>query len=183
MRNTMRVMLVLLVALMVVPGPLSAKNRRGIRAGYIDSKLDKGSEGLFDEGYSSFYVGFYNDQRIIPMLYFSSGLDYYQTGSKKNDDNKLVLHYLSVPLALKLKIGPVHGFGGVHGAVKVSSKLTLLGESGSAKDFGSFDAGAFLGAGIQILFISAEIKYNWGLVDIYNGYKNNFMQAGLTLSF
>jgi hypothetical protein len=27
------------------------------------------------------------------------------------------------------------------------------------------------------------LKYNWGLVDIYNGYKNNFLQAGLTLSF
>ena len=183
MRNTLRVLLVFVVVLMVVSGPLSAKNRRGIRFGYIDSKLDKGSAGLFDQGYNSFYVGFYNDQRIIPMLYFSSGLDYYQSGSKKSDDVKLVLHYISVPLALKLKVGPLHGIGGIHGAVKVSSKLTIGNESGSAKDFGSFDAGAFLGAGIQILIISAEIKYNWGLVDIYNGYKNNFMQAGLTLSF
>jgi len=183
MKNTWRIMLVLLVTVLVVSGPLSAANRRGIRFGYIDSKLDKGSAGLYDRGYSSFYVGFFNDQRIIPMLYFSSGLDYYQSGSKENDGNKLVLHYLSVPLALKLKIGPVHGIGGIHGAVKVSSKLTVLGQSSSAKDFGSFDAGAFLGAGIQILFIAAEIKYNWGLVDIYNGYKNNFMQVGLTLSF
>jgi hypothetical protein len=183
MKNVMRLMLVLIVVLMVVAGPLSAANRRGIRFGYIDGKLDKGSSGLYDQGYGSFYVGFFNDQRIIPMLYFSSGLDYYQSGSKKKDDTKLVLHYISVPLALKLKIGPVHGIGGVHGAVKVSSKLTVLGESGSAKDFKSFDAGAFLGAGIQILFIAAEVKYNWGLVDIYNGYKNNFLQAGLTLSF
>jgi hypothetical protein len=117
------------------------------------------------------------------MLYFSSGLDYYQSGSKQSEGNKLVLHYISVPLSLKLKIGPVHGFGGVHGAVKVSSKLTVVGEGVSAKDFGSWDAGAFIGAGIQIFFISAELKYNWGLVDIYNGYKNNFLQAGLTLSF
>jgi hypothetical protein len=179
----MKVLLVLGIALLFVSGPLSADNRRGIRFGYIDSKLDRGGEGLFNKGYSSFYVGFFNDQKIIPMLYFSSGLDYYQSGSKKSDDVKLVLHYISVPLALKLKIGPVHGIGGVHGAVKVSSKLTLGGTSGSAKDFKSFDAGAFLGAGIQILFIAAEVKYNWGLVDIYNGYKNNFLQAGLTLSF
>jgi len=183
MKKKLVCLLVLMIALTMVCGPLSAKNRRGIRFGYIDSKLDKGSAGLFDRGYNSFYVGFYNDQRIIPMLYFSSGLDYYQTGSKENDGNKLVLHWISVPLSLKLKVGPVHGYGGVHGAFKVSSKLTVVGQDIAASDFGSWDAGAFVGAGIQIFFISAEVKYTWGLVDLYNGYKNNFLQAGLTLSF
>ena len=183
MKKKMVCLLVVVIAMTLVSGPLPAKNRRGVRFGYIDSKLDRGGAGLFDRGYSSFYVGFYNDQRIIPMLYFSSGLDYYQTGSKQSEGNKLVLHWISVPLSLKLKVGPVHGFGGVHGAVKVSSKLTVVGADVSAKDFGSWDAGAFVGAGIQILFISAEVKYNWGLVDIYSGYKNNFLQAGLTLSF
>jgi hypothetical protein len=179
----MRVILVLVVALTVVSGSLFAGKDRGIRGGYIEGKLDKGSAGLFDKGYNSFYVGFFNDQKIIPMLYFYSGLDYYQTGSKTNDDNKLVLHYCSIPIALKLKIGPVMAFGGVHGAVKVSSRLTVLGESSPAKDFSTFDAGAFLGAGLHILFIGAEVKYTWGLVDIYNGYKNNFWQFGLTLGF
>ena len=183
MRNTLRFLLVFVVVLIVVAGPLSAENRKGIRFGYIESKLDKGSAGIFDNGYTSFYVGFFNDQKIIPMIWFSSGLDYYQSGSKKSDDAKLTLHYISVPLALKVKLGPVRGFGGLHGAVKVSSKITLGGQSESAKDFSSFDAGAFLGGGIQILFIAAEFKYNWGLVDLYNGYKNNFWQAGLTLSF
>jgi hypothetical protein len=183
-KNTLKFVLACVVILAVVAGPLSAQNRRGLRFGYIDSKLDRGGEGVYAEGYSSFYVGFFNDQRIIPMIWFSSGLDYYQTGSKADDKNKLVLHWLSVPLALKLKLGPFRGFGGVHGALRVSSKLTLLGEDlGAAKDFGSWDAGAFLGGGIQILFVAAEFKYNWGLTDLHNGYKNNFWQAGLTLSF
>jgi hypothetical protein len=120
---------------------------------------------------------------MVPMLYFYSAFEYYQTGSKANDNNKLVLHYLSVPIALKLKIGPMQGFAGVHGALRVSSKMTILGVSSSAEGYSSFDAGAFAGLGIRVLFIGAEAKYNWGLVNIKDGYKNNFWQAGLTLWF
>lgn len=181
-------MLVLVVILTFLSSSMFAQKEKnkGMRGGYISSNISKAEVDWledFDEGYKSFYVGFFNDTKIIPLLYFYTALDYYQTGQKLNDNNKLVLHYLSLPLGLKLKLGPAQAFGGVHGAVKVSSRLTLLGQSSSAKDINTFDAGFFVGAGLKILFIGAEAKYTWGLVDIDNGYKNNFWQVGLTLWF
>ena len=86
-------------------------------------------------------------------------------------------------MALKLKIGPVQVFGGVHGALKVGSRLTVAGESSSVDGSSTLDAEGFVGARIKILFIGVEGKYNWGFVDIYRGYKNNFFQVGLTLWF
>ena len=88
MRNTVRVVLVLLVPLLVVSGPLSANNRRGIRFGYIESKLDKGSSGIYDKGYTSFYVGSFNDQRIIARVQ----LDTCATLTKPN----AVFQYVSI---------------------------------------------------------------------------------------
>lgn len=184
MKSKLGSILILVVALAVLSGSLSAqKVDKGIRFGYISSDINKDGESWFEDSHSSFYVGIFNDKQIVPMFYFYSAFEYYQTGSKVDDNNKLALHYLSVPIALKLKIGPVQAFAGVHGAVKVSSRLTLLGESSSTEGFNTFDAGAFIGGGLRVLFIGVEGKYNWGLVNIKNGYKNNFWQAGLTLWF
>jgi hypothetical protein len=125
----------------------------------------------------------FQDLKIVPAIYFGSGVEYYQTGSKLDDNNKLVLHYISLPLSLKAKIGPLQAYGGIHGAVKVASSQTVLGQSTSVEGYSSFDAGAFVGLGLKVAFIGAEARYTWGLVDINNGYKNNFFQAGLTFWF
>jgi hypothetical protein len=183
MRYTMKGIFVLVVALAVLSGPAFAQKTMGIRGGYIASDIKKGGDSYFDHKYKSFYFGFCNDLKIIPLLHFMSGLDYYQTGSRIDDDNKLILHYLSVPLGLKLKLGPVEAFGGVHGALRVSSKLTVLGVDISGEKFSTFDAGYFVGAGLKLLFIGAEVRYTQGFVDVYKGYKNNFWQAGLSLWF
>ena len=184
MRKTNVLILLIVVSLAFSSGSLFAqKIDKGIRFGYISSQIKDAEDHYYDESYDSFYVGIFNDKQLIPMLYFYSAFDYYQSGSSTDKNNKLVLHYLSVPIALKLKIGPVQGFAGVHGAVKISSKLTIAGESGPTEGFNTFDAGAFAGLGLRLLFIGAEAKYNWGLVNIKDGFKNNFWQAGLTLWF
>jgi hypothetical protein len=156
---------------------------RGFHAGYIGSNLKKDGDSWFDNGHNSFFVGIHNNQRIIPMLFLYTALDYYQTGSRLNDNNKLVLHYISVPVGLKLRLGPVYGMGGFHGAVRVSTKLVVNGNDASTEGFNTFDSGAFVGAGVRLLFIGLEGRYTWGLSTVRNGYKNNFWQAGLTLYF
>ena len=183
MRNRWASILVLVMLLFVLSGVSFAQKNRGLRAGWIESEITKGNEGYFDKRYRSFYVGFYNNQRIIPMLYLYTALDYYQTGSRYDDNNKLVLHYISIPLGLKLRIGPVRGFGGFHGAIRVSSSYTFLGESKKLEGLSTFDSGFFLGAGLHIAFIGVEGKYTWGLSNVKNDYKNNFWQVGLTLGF
>jgi hypothetical protein len=184
MKKTLVLVLLLAVGLTVFSGSLFAqKIDKGIRFGYISSNIIKDGENLYENSHSSFYVGIFNDKQLIPMLYFYSAFEYYQTGGKVNDNNKLALHYISVPIGLKLKIGPVQGFAGIHGAVKVSSRLTVLGESTAAEGFNTFDAGTFAGLGLRFLFIGAEAKYTWGRVNIKDGYKNNYWQAGVTLWF
>jgi len=175
--------MVLVLALLVLSASVFAQKDRGIRGGWMESKISKDGDSYLDAKYESFYVGMFNDQKLIPMLYIYTALDYYQTGSKLNDDNKLILHYISIPVGLKLKIGPVQAFGGVHGAVKVSTRYTLLTQPVDSEKFSTFDAGTFIGLGVSIAFIGAEVKYTKGLVDINRGYKNNFWQAGLTLWF
>lgn len=181
MKNRIIVTFLMAFGLAVVSAQLSAGT--GIRGGYINSTLKRGGEGLFDKNYESFYVGVFHDNNIIPLLDLGTGLDYYQSGSQLDDNNKVVLHYLSVPISLKLKIGPLHVFGGVHGAVKVGSTETVMGQSSTAEGYNTFDAGGFAGLGIKLFFIGAEAKYTWGFVDVKDGYKNNFLQAGLTLWF
>ena len=175
--------LVFVIVLTLVSGSMFAQKNRGIRGGWIESSIRKGSDDWLEAKYTSFYVGLFNDQRLIPMLYIYTALDYYQTGSKHDDDNKLILHYISIPVGLKLKVGPLQLFGGVHGAVRVSTTLTLLAQPVTSEKFSTFDAGTFIGLGLNIAFIGAEVKYTKGLVDINRGYKNNFWQAGLTLWF
>lgn len=183
MRRSMSGILVLVIALSLFSGVSFAQKNRGIRGGWIESEISKDDEGYVGRKYRSFYVGFFNNQRIIPLLYFYTALDYYQTGSKYDDNNKLVLHYISIPLGLKLRLGPVSAMGGVHGAVRVSSSYTLLGESRKLEGLSTFDSGAFLGAGLHIVFIGVEAKYTWGLSSVKDGYKNNFWQVGLTIGF
>jgi hypothetical protein len=181
MKNRTALIFLMALSLAVASAPLSAEI--GIRGGYIESNLKRSGDGLFENHYSSFYAGLFTDNKIIPMIHFGSGLDYYQSGSQLDDNNKVALHYISVPLSLKAEIGPVHVFAGVHGAIRVATDLTIQGRSTPAEGYSSYDAGGFVGLGIKIFFIGAEAKYNWGFVDIKDGYKNNFLQAGLTLWF
>lgn len=183
MRHKLTGLLVIVIVVSFASGSLMEAQDRGFHAGYIGSNLSKDGNNWFKNSHKSFYLGFYNNQRIIPALFLYTSLDYYQTGSRLDDNNKLVLHYISIPIALKLSLGPVFAMGGFHGAVRVSTKFTINGQSASTEGFNTFDSGVFLGAGIRIFFIGFEGKYTWGLSTVRNGYKNNFWQGGITLYF
>jgi len=161
------------------------KIEKGVRAGWQYSNLYKDGKSLFDDPYSSFYVGFYGYQKLLKSKLFQigSGLTYYQIGAKKDDDNKLKLHYLNLPVTVRVKVGPVYGFAGLNGAVKLGGETRILGVNSDVKDFSTFDAGAFVGLGVNVLFLGVEIKYDWGLVDVNNGYKTQYLQVGLLAHF
>lgn len=46
-----------------------------------------------------------------------------------------------------------------------------------------YDMPLQLGVGIKILIFSVEARYNWGLIDMKNGAKNQYLQLGFTASF
>lgn len=159
----------------------------GIRAGYQGSGLFLGNDLYpLSEPYSSFYAGLYRDTRIFAMLHFGSGLEYFQNGLQFTEDNKRVLHYLSIPLDLKVKLGPLFVLGGMAPSFKMAEREFVNGNAAKpASDDLSrgFDAPVFVGAGLKILFLTLEARYHWGLFDVYDGYYNRYFQIGAGISF
>lgn len=154
---------------------------KGIRAGWQYSNLYKDGSSLFDNPMNSFYVGAFGYQKLLKsnLLQIGSGLTYYQVGSKMDDDNRLRLHYLNLPVSVKVQVGPVYAFGGLNGALKLGGESYFLGQKSDVRDFSTFDAGVFVGLGVKVFFLGVEVKYDWGLVDVNSGYKTQYFQAGL----
>lgn len=159
------------------------KLNKGPIAGWHYSNFYKDGNTLFDDPYHSFYVGFYGNRQLgsTKLLQLNSALIYYQNGSKQDDNNKLRMHYLNIPISLKVQLGPVYGFGGVNGGVKLGGEYYVLGIKGDVKDFNTWDAGLHAGVGVKILIVGVEAKYNWGLVDVKSGYKVQYLQLGILL--
>lgn len=163
-----------------------AKKATGIRAGYQSSKYVKGGEDLTGTtSYGSFYVGAFRDQRLFPTFYLGGGVEYYQNGARWNDDNKIVFHYVGIPLYAKAKVGPVFAVCGFEPSFRVSEKQYGLTQiiSSTSKKSNWFDAPFFLGAGLKFLFITVEARYHWGTVNVYNNAYSQYLQIGAGLSF
>ncbi len=155
---------------------------RGIRAGYQNSFFKIDGDKAFEDPYNNFYVGFFKSNNIVPMLKWNSGIEYFQVGGK-TDNAELKLHYLSVPLSLKLKLGPVYALGGVNGAVKLGGSSDF-GEGLEASDFSTIDAAAHLGVGFKFLMLGVEARYHWGLVNQTDAdLRSEYLQVGAVLFF
>jgi len=168
------------------------KNKFGIRAGYQAANLYN-SDGLSGYGnINTFYVGFYRDFKFAPLLYLGAGMDYYQNGTVKDSDNKIALHYLSVPLYLKLKVGPFFALAGAGANFKIHEKWTIKGISETPPSeikSNGFDLPVFAGVGLKFAFITIEARYYYGTMDVngealsgFEGAHNTFLQLGLGLS-
>lgn len=159
----------------------------GIRGGWHTATLlEDGTEPNEANNLNSFYIGFFSDNKIAPLLYFGKGLEYFQNGLTYAGDSERRLHTLSIPLYLKLKLGPVYGLGGIAGNVKISEKFTMSDyelNSGDNDKSNWFDAPVFVGAGVKILAISVEARYHWGLLEVRNNLKSQYFQIGAALSF
>ena len=159
----------------------------GIRGGFQSAVMvEDGSKADTANNLKTFYVGLFRDQKLVPILFFGSGIEYFQNGSRYPNDSKRVLHMVSIPLYLKLKIGPVFALGGIAGNFKVAEKI-YVGDTKSKPPDGDkskwFDGAAFAGVGLKILFITVEARYHWGLIESNNGLYNRYLQIGAGLSF
>jgi len=159
----------------------------GIRAGWHYAVLEKsGGRPDTTNALNSFYVGFFRDTKIIPLLNFGSGIEYFQNGMEYTNNSSRILHTISVPLDLKLKLGPVFVLGGIAANFKVSEKVKIGGEYVTpleADKTNWFDLPVFVGAGLKIWFVTVEARYHWGLLEARNGYYNQYFQLGAGISF
>ena len=158
------------------------KMYKGIRFGYQNSQLSESNWGEL----TSFYAGFFAARKLGASKFLSlyTGLEYYETGTTENDDNIVKLGYINLPLNLRAKIGPVYGFGGFNLAFKVGETVKVAGvDVSDAADIKGFDLGGQLGLGAKVAFIGIEIKYNVGLLEIYQNNTTSHFQAGLCVYF
>jgi len=156
----------------------------GIRIGYHSPGFY--SDGnQFESSLNNFYVGFFRDNKLVPAIHLGTGLEYFQNGWKTDDDNMRQLHTLSIPVHAKFKIGPVFALGGIAANIKVSEKLTTAGSEVELSDdlkASSFDLPLVLGAGVKFLFITVEVRYHWGTMEVVDGYKSQYLQIGAGFS-
>jgi hypothetical protein len=159
----------------------------GIRGGYhLATMVEDGSKPDTAKNLSSFYVGFFKDQKIAKILFVGSGIEYFQNGLKYSKSSKLIMHTISVPVNLKVKIGPVYGRGGITANFIVKEKIEYDDKKYDPEKSDKanwFDSAAFAGVGVDILFLSVEARYYWGLIDAKNGLYNRYFQLGATVSF
>jgi hypothetical protein len=158
----------------------------GIRGGWHSASLvEDGSKPDTASNLSTFFVGFFRDQKIAKRVFFGSGLEYFQNGQRYPDDTKRLLHTISIPLNLKIKIGPVYGRGGASANFRMAERI-VKGDDKSKPAEGNksnwFDIAAFAGVGVQLWIISVEARYHWGLLEVSNGLKSRYFQLGAAIS-
>jgi len=163
-----------------------AGGKIGVRAGYQMSNLYYDGSSM-DNPFNSFYIGAFKEKKIIPMLHFGVGLEYSLSGSYIDNDNKLVMHYLSVPVNVKFKIGPFYATAGASASFKVGEKWTVKGiDTELIEKANVFDVPVFAGVGFQILMIRVEARYYWGTMSLYDNkldpFKTQNLQLGLALA-
>lgn len=149
----------------------SSKDKKiGIRAGWQSSNYIEDGDTSGDP-YSSFYVGLNREVKIIPMLHFGLGLEYFQNGSKSTllgKDYTFSASTLTIPLYLKVKLGPVFILGGAGGNFTLAQSIKLDGEKQdmtNEQEIKGFDVPLFGGLGLEVLMFTFEARYHYGLLD------------------
>lgn len=161
--------------------------KNGIRVGFHSaSMVDAGSKPDTANALNSFYVGFFRSKKVASILYFDSGIEYFQNGLKYTKNSKRTLHTVSIPLDLRLKLGPLYALGGAAINFKVSESYDIGDNSYPPTDNGKsnwFDVAAFAGAGVKIWILSVEARYHWGLLEVRDDLYNRYFQIGAAVSF
>jgi len=190
MKKTM--ILVLLVFTTVLStyaqGRNEKSNRMGVRAGWHSALMVIDGAGLATtDPLNAFYVGFFNEKRMGKIFYFGSGLEYFQNGFESTViDLKRKLHYISVPIYLKLKLGPVYATGGTALNFKVAEENIIWDGAVDPLEGNKtnvFDLPVSAGLGVQIFMFSVEARYFWGMIDVNHNVKNQYFQLGFAVFF
>ena len=157
---------------------------KGPIAGWHYSDILKDGNSLYGGNYNSFFVGFFGNKQLgaSKLLQLNSALMYFQNGSKKDDKNYMKLHYLNIPISLRVQVGPIYALGGINGGVKLGGEqYNDMGLDVDLEDINTWDAGVHLALGAKIGPIGVEAKYNWGIVDLNSGYNSQYLQLGILL--
>ena len=176
------------ITLIAVAQDKKDRGQFGVRAGWHSALVTRDGAGILStEPLNTFYVGIFKEKKLASVLYFGAGLEYFQNGFQSSViDLKRKLHYISLPLYLKVKLGPVFATGGTALNFKVAENIRFKDTSLDPLTEKSriFDLPLHVGLGVKIFMISIEARYNWGMINLNElGTKNQYFQLGLAVSF
>lgn len=157
----------------------------GLRAGWSAAGLYANGNQV-DDSQQSFYVGTFRTDQVKSILHWYKGLEYQQMGRRENDNNYRTLHYLSLPQAARLKIGPVFAQVGIAFNIKVGESLVKDGfdTKTDATKAEWYDFPWHVGLGLKLGPVTVDARRYWGLNDITDlGYRNQYFQIGAGISF
>jgi len=174
----------LVSALLITVGLEAQERKNGIRAGYLSSASTMdGSSAL-----QGFYAGFSHDRPIgqSKFLYLHGGTEYTQAGWEITSNTFHRLHYISLPSALKVKLGPVFVQAGLALNFKVAERVYMDGEDAKTDENKSriFNLPVLAGAGLMLGPVTIEARYNYGLLNV-NDFeeKIGYLQLGAGFHF
>ena len=154
----------------------------GVRLGYHLSDLNGEGELTVRNGY---YAGYYRNLVKVPMVSASIGLEF-NTAGASDGDNDLRLNYVAFPVNGRLKLGLVYFDLGADVAAKVSEKWVVKGSTVEIPEGAGaepMDVLGHVGVGVKILTIGFDLRYRFGLTEVYEGYRNTGLQGGITTFF
>ena len=102
-----------------------------------------------------------------------------------DDRNFRKLHYAGIPLAIRIHFGPWHLQSGVSANFKFYERWVVNDQDILHKNNRSlwFDLPLQLAGGVKIMDVIIEARIHFGLLDVYEGNRNNYLQLGLAYSF
>ena len=174
----------LLVALVTLVSLNAQERKSGIRAGYLRSASELDGTSALD----GFYVGFAHDRPVgqSKILWVHGGTEYTQAGWEFTSDTFHRLHYLSLPSALKVKLGPVFIQGGLALNFKLAERVYIEGADAKTDENKSriFNLPVHAGLGLMLGPVMVEARYNYGLLKVHDdGYHVGYLQLGAGLLF
>lgn len=178
-----------LLILLLLAGGFSLSTAQGIRAGWQRAAIVHDTS-LVQNPLQSFYAGiththYLGENHDVIGFGLNTGFEYTQCGNKGDENNYRKIHYLSIPLGLRFKLGPVFIQGGPNLNFKVAEKLIVNGADAlnDQNKTATFDLPIHAGAGIILGPLTIEGRYHYGILDVNNGNKNAYLQLGLAYRF
>lgn len=155
--------------------------RHGLRIGgtFANLTTSAGDEYL-PNTLDTYYFGYIRESPFLPFMRFGAGLEFYQLGGRDGAREQVKLSYLSIPLMLKVKIGPFFAMGGYQGAIRVHA-VEIVGDVRMDPENGKYsrwNAGPYVGAGAQFLVFFIEGRYTWGREGIVDNFRGRQWQLG-----
>lgn len=173
----------LLTAFIVILSFSASAQKHGIRAGYqAAGQFESGSQQYGT--LNNFYAGVFRNDDIVPFLDWHKGVEYIQAGFYSDENNFRRIHTISVPMALRAKVGPVFALAGVAGNFKVAERFELGGTDVLDDDTKAsfFDLPVIAGVGVKFAIVTIEARYAHGLLEVNNDLNNAYFQLGVGLS-